>query len=691
MSTKKFLFGLSPKQQTLSRSGGVPMQFFKKLLAGVKKRVKSARSTFPRSRLTIEALEERAMLSATPLLVAQPTLAPVTAAATATDITTLAKQLQAAGKIAKPTGPTLLYLNFDGWTHTPYSDAVNGDNVGAFTGTVRDIQEILYQTAEVFAPFNVEVLQIKGDGVYSTARGATTVFVGVYNGSGITPGDFMDYPSPARGTDHLPNTDPHDIAFVNQDFVSLSTSHVQDLRIVAGIAHEAGHTFGLAHVRTDGVADYPTNAFTGLTYNPDLPPEVMSYDSNDDFFNNTSFNLTEANGTGTNTDLVPKFGDTIFTTQNSFTYLQTVLGARPTTSQVEVADEGINVMSDKTRTLNLVDPGYFNAPSTQGQSVKPLAINTASKVTGTLLRAGDRLAYQLNLVNSGWVPGDALSVTPANGSSVNLLILDETPGDTRATTVVGDAEGNTPVEITPETGHTYVLVVSGAGTSAGAFTLTVGAVKTHLQNNNFTVRDASNNIVGHVTLNTVSGGHINGTFTPNDSGKVSVPVTGNIGGLVNGTSALRFMGGVSTSKTIESTQEVLVVAKTDYTVTFTGQITQTALGFSFSGQGNYKITVTTTTTNPKTHRGYQTTSVRETLGIASGFALVLTRLPGGTVTGTTGTSTTAAAAAAGPVPQSSVAPKPTAAAVDLLMVQVSSTSKNAIDELFTPLTDPLAR
>ena len=60
-----------------------------------------------------------------------------------------------------------------------------------------------------------------------------------------------------------------------------------------------------AHVRTDGQADYPSNPITGITYNPDLPPDIMSYDSNNDFFSNTAYTVTEAD---TATGVVPDPG-----------------------------------------------------------------------------------------------------------------------------------------------------------------------------------------------------------------------------------------------------------------------------------------------------------------------------------------------------------------------------------------------
>src|SRR5207249_8998458 len=78
-------------------------------------------------------------------------------------------------------GPTILFINFDGWKnydekgHTiqPFQSASGKRN--------RDIQEILYRTAEIFAPFNVQVVRIYGEGKYDrTDHGNSTVFVGAH-------------------------------------------------------------------------------------------------------------------------------------------------------------------------------------------------------------------------------------------------------------------------------------------------------------------------------------------------------------------------------------------------------------------------------------------------------------------------------------------------------------------------------
>src|SRR5262249_20282693 len=142
-----------------------------------------------------------------------------------TDMTVLAQQFP------RHPGPTALYLNFDGWQDRGISPflSTTGDRE-------RDIQEILYRTAEVFAPFDVHVVRRLGDGSLDLGNGGnTTIFIGDYaaNGQGtkglpgvfwkaptnrarsFTPSNFVDYPSPQRGIFHAPNSDPYDLAYVD--------------------------------------------------------------------------------------------------------------------------------------------------------------------------------------------------------------------------------------------------------------------------------------------------------------------------------------------------------------------------------------------------------------------------------------------------------------------------------------------
>src|SRR5262249_15703175 len=99
------------------------------------------------------------------------------------------------------------------------------------------------------------------------------------------------------------------------------------LAIATAIAHEAGHTFGLGHVLSSPVND------------------IMSYNSSNIYFADQTFNLTDLNFDGTNTtqndDVLPHWytqESFLFLTwhvsyklqtQNSYRFLQAVLGSRP--------------------------------------------------------------------------------------------------------------------------------------------------------------------------------------------------------------------------------------------------------------------------------------------------------------------------------------------------------------------------
>jgi hypothetical protein len=155
-------------------------------------------------------------------------------------------------------GSTMLWLNFDG-----------GDNglVHPFSGpsvTEQDIQEILFRTSEIYAPFNVEVSRMFGfNNMDQGDAGNTTIVVGSYNRDakgaktteGHVAGDSADYPTSKSGDDHVFHSNKHNIGWVDPFQDSLPGGRETNLQISQEIAHEAGHTFGLAHVRTDGLAD----------------------------------------------------------------------------------------------------------------------------------------------------------------------------------------------------------------------------------------------------------------------------------------------------------------------------------------------------------------------------------------------------------------------------------------------------
>jgi hypothetical protein len=363
-------------------------------------------------------------------------------------------------------GPTVLYLNFDGWA---------AQKVASFQGTTvdrnQDIQEILYRTAELFAPFDVQVGRIRGDGAMSTANGNTTIFIGddSDNGTGTsngayasTPADHTDMPGSALGLRHTPNSNDHDFAFVDpigfNPTLNMLVS-LNNLTIAQNVAHEAGHTFGLGHIRsvgTDNLSDFSTiPAFSNAN-----PPEIMSYDSPNRLFADQTFNLTAANNTGTSTvyqsGLVPKWADTVFLgipistttmqTQNSFTFLTAVLGSRPDDDFANVAD----------------------STSVAHMSGTMPSVAVGSNMLGFIDRFGDYDVFQFTptttqslMVNAQRVPGSTPDPVLMVFEGSSLLAFN----DNRTT-----ADFSSRITRTFTAGHTYRIVVGAAdGASIGRY------------------------------------------------------------------------------------------------------------------------------------------------------------------------------------------------------------------------------
>jgi hypothetical protein len=200
--------------------------------------------------------------------------------------------------------PTTLYLNFEG----------NNANISPFQpqpGQDRDtaIQDIIYRTSELFAPFNVGVQRMTVANSYPISGGLTTVFIGgdtnniSTSSTGLatkytyssTPWDYIDYASQYRGVIRGFNSDLYDLSFIDpmQTFRPLSpaaagnsanwTNVESDAQIAQGIAHEVGHSYGLAHVTSSPTQD------------------MMSYDASETYFANQTFSITDQNSTGTKT------------------------------------------------------------------------------------------------------------------------------------------------------------------------------------------------------------------------------------------------------------------------------------------------------------------------------------------------------------------------------------------------------
>ncbi len=177
-----------------------------------------------------------------------------------------------------------------------------------------------------------------------------------------------------------------------------TANQVNIFDITRSIAHEAGHTFGLSHVRTDGKTDPTPVGFSG-TVN-----DVMSYDSSNQFFADQSLTLTAANNNGTSNQFngpipsyltfVPINGDPVHTvpttvplkTQNSYLTLNDVLGRRPTDQYANVAKS------------SAVDPLYYAQGAYgygPGAAPKP-DLDYYGTLNGTLSRPGDFHVFTIN-------------------------------------------------------------------------------------------------------------------------------------------------------------------------------------------------------------------------------------------------------------------------------------------------------
>jgi VCBS repeat-containing protein len=348
------------------------------------------------SRPILEALEDRLLL--------------------ASDMTQLAKSLG-----VHSSGPTHLYLNFDG-LFLPTILPARGTNVqpyqdvqGGVDQTDQDIQEILFKTSEIYSPFDVEVSRLYGKtNADGSGDGGTTVFVGedptnVINGSkqtySFTPANSMD-DALEQNEDHVPHSNPNNVAFVDPITnaaapwtVQLTPGTSATTGISRSIAHESGHTFGLVHVLDSNHFDIMNYAF-GTSSMPYFLDRALA---------TTNLN-NNGSSTGPSDDLQPEYGEQDITTQDSFSYLQTALGNRPSDGRSHIAD------------ITTVDPNY-----TLGGQHVPAAVDVGSfaPVDGNLYRLGDYDVFQVSSAQTKQVHVD---LYPTGGNLNPILLEYDTSG-----------------------------------------------------------------------------------------------------------------------------------------------------------------------------------------------------------------------------------------------------------------------
>jgi hypothetical protein len=366
-------------------------------------------------------------------------------AAGPTDITKLARQFP------RHKDPTVLWVNFDGWRNY-YGKK---DSIQPFRSTTsnrdRDVQLILFRTAEMYAPFDVQVIRAFGDARFDRRPlGNTTIFVGANTANvlkgkkfvrGHTPGKYADNPGVTRGDRHRPNSDPYDLGFVDPDN---ERGQGWDIITISGtIAHEAGHTFGLAHTLTKPAR------------------EVMSYDAPNRCFTNRTFQITDLNQTPNglvhDKGVLPGWRGTRIVTQNSFTYLRAVLGARPPDDNANVAD------------ADAVDPSYRDG------SLRDVAPRSA--VRGAVERRGD---YDVFRVRQAAGQRLAVRVRPSAGGRLTpvLLVFDELGRELLDYDNGRGRNGRAAQVVLPARTRAYKVVVGAAdGASQGPYELSASAEK----------------------------------------------------------------------------------------------------------------------------------------------------------------------------------------------------------------------
>lgn len=375
---------------------------------------------------------------------------------------------QVAALYPRHAGPTDLYLNFDGWADnliSPYQEHTGNYN--------QNVQEILFRVSEIFAPFDVRVHRLYGNGVRSQSGGDTTIFIGDKMGNtdwyespwggwnlenrAYAYAPSGDRPSVGAGL-HVPNSNAYDVAYVDPvSFEAASNvnggqpTNVQTWdtgRIARAVAHEAGHTFGLTHV------------LSGNTQ------AVMSYSATNTAVLNQSFAVTTLNHNGTETAPSPnsqpiwvydlpgpiplQFAPLV--TQNAFAALTASLGARSL--------DNANVAN-----FYAVDPGYVDG------TMHALSWNGGS-IVASVGRQGDYDVYTVQSPGDRWLAVDVTALSGGldpvvfitNGSGTTTLAFDDDSGPGTDSRVVFRAEGGTIYKI---------VVGSWNGHTTGSYRVTV--------------------------------------------------------------------------------------------------------------------------------------------------------------------------------------------------------------------------
>jgi hypothetical protein len=318
-----------------------------------------------------------------------------------------------------PSGPTTLALNFDGGppaTESP-NYQVSAYNAGNALQTDQNIQDILFRTSEMYAPFNVQVTRLSGaDNFLSEAdsHGPTTVFVGASIGdqpvgSGFASGGFSDSPTSVNLT-HLRNSDPYDLALVDP-----AANGGQVANVSAAIAHESGHTFGLVHVRTDGVSF--ANDSSPLQSNSSTP-DVMTcnYGAGLAYFADTLLPVSAWNTTSDGLQFDPQLYPTYSAcglsvqpvAQDSFNCLSQVLGLRTQDSHYHIADVGA------------IDPAHDNLLSTSDNLIPDS--KGAMSAQGNLNRLGD---YDVYRWTAPYAQTIQFNLQGSNGLTPELMVYDD--------------------------------------------------------------------------------------------------------------------------------------------------------------------------------------------------------------------------------------------------------------------------